>query len=135
MNKLGISIYFFTFLILQSEYVSSIPIKTDKMQLDTLLKYEKKNLNPLVETFKDKMYFSKVNQKNKVNEIDKKNSKTNRLLRFILSFLLVLIFVIAVFILVKNSVDWATSGRGEINKFYEQKKKQILEMINQEFSM
>lgn len=131
MNKLNIFFYLFVFFILQTKSINSLKIKTNKLSSLNLLKFNQKNISELEQQNSQNKKDAEKN--NSLNEIDKKDVPKNRLLRFLWSFLLVILFVIAVFLIVKNSVDWATSGRGEINKFNEQKMKKVLEALNKEF--
>lgn len=131
MNKLNIFFYLFVFFTLQTKSINSLKIKTNKLSSLNLLKFNQKNISELEQQNLQNKKDAEKN--NSLNEIDKKDVPKNRLLRFLWSFLLVILFVIAVFLIVKNSVDWATSGRGEINKFNEQKMKKVLEALNKEF--
>ena len=131
MNILNIFFYLFVFFILQTKSINSLKIKTNKLSSLNLLKFNQKNISELEQQNSQNKKDAEKN--NSLNEIDKKDVPKNRLLRFLWSFLLVILFVIAVFLIVKNSVDWATSGRGEINKFNEQKMKKVLEALNKEF--
>ncbi|MCQ2818848.1 MAG: hypothetical protein MJ252_16405 [archaeon] len=54
---------------------------------------------------------------------------TKRLIRFIWAILLVLLFSLSLFFLVKYSIDWATNGKTEINKTREEKLKEVTEVI------
>ena len=131
MNKLNIFFYLFVFFILQTKSINSLKIKTNKLSSLNLLKFNQKNISELEQQNSQNKKDAEKN--NSLKEFDKKDVPKNRLLRFLWSFLLVILFVIAVFLIVKNSVDWATSGRGEINKFNEQKMKKVLEALNKEF--
>lgn len=131
MNKLNIFFYLFVFFILQTKNINSLKIKTNKLSSLNLLKFNQKNISELEQQNSQNKKDAEKN--NSLKEFDKKDVPKNRLLRFLWSFLLVILFVIAVFLIVKNSVDWATSGRGEINKFNEQKMKKVLEALNKEF--
>lgn len=61
------------------------------------------------------------------DEVKPKGEKNKRLIRFLFSLVLVVIFIIGLFFLVKYSIDWATSGKNEINKLREQKLREVTE--------
>lgn len=56
-------------------------------------------------------------------------NKSNRLTRFVWAFLLMIIVSIAIFFLVKYSIDWATSSRNELNKLKDQKLKEVTDFL------
>lgn len=93
----------------------------------------------LYKSFLSKNSSKKQNQKQEKEEpnlkqTEKKENKYKRLYRFLWAFLLVIIFSIALFFLVKYSIDWATSGKNEINKQKEQKFREVTEVIfNKDF--
>ena len=93
------------------------------------------NLNSM----ESKLLESKKNKKNIKKEktsffsfLEEENKK-NRLSRFIWAFILVIIFTVGLFFIVKNSVDWANMSRGELNKMKDQRMREITELLNNEF--
>ena len=64
----------------------------------------------------------------------KGNRKENRLTRFIIALFLMIIFSLAIFFIVKYSIDWATSSRRELNQLKEKKLREVTDLLlNKEF--
>lgn len=59
--------------------------------------------------------------------------KTNRGLRFLYSFFLLIASSIICFLIVKSTVDWATYYKLELNKYNETRNKYISDQINEKF--
>ena len=67
-------------------------------------------------------------------EEEKGNRKENRLTRFIIALFLMIIFSLAIFFIVKYSIDWATSSRRELNQLKEKKLREVTDLLlNKEF--
>ena len=59
---------------------------------------------------------------------------TNRFMRFVWASLIVLITSIACFLLVKGSIDWATSSKTELNKLKANQLEEVTKEINTKYS-
>lgn len=67
-------------------------------------------------------------------EDERGNRKENRLTRFIIALFLMIIFSLAIFFIVKYSIDWATSSRRELNQLKEKKLREVTDLLlNKEF--
>lgn len=60
--------------------------------------------------------------------------KTNRGLRFLYAFALLIASSIICFLIVKSTVDWATYSKSELNRYRDARTKHIADMINNKFN-
>lgn len=131
--------YIQVYLIHEGEIYEEKKFKVDS---DEFEEYEKYILNKYKlqqqakkHTLNFKSFLSTRAVKDEEKDDDTKSeNKHKRLIRFIWAIFLVIIFSLALFFLVKYSIDWATSGKNEINKMKEQKFREVTEIIfNKDF--
>jgi hypothetical protein len=60
--------------------------------------------------------------------------ETNRLVRFIWAFLIVMLSSVGCFLCVKGSIDWATNSQTELNKMKDAQLRAISEEINAKYA-
>jgi hypothetical protein len=107
---------------IQNKYNSVLELETEVTLVDT------HNVNFLQTKFSNVSFLRDSEYTMFVEE------KPNRLVRFFLAMLIVLITTTMCYLLIKSSVDWATMSKIELNKLKANKLEEITRTINDQYS-
>ncbi len=89
---------------------------------------------PEISSFMTETNSKIVNFTSKLDGLILLQAKTNKGLRFLFSLLLLILSSILCFLIVKNTVDWATYAKTELNRYNDIRAKALVDKINEKFN-
>lgn len=90
--------------------------------------------NPEISSFITESTTKIINFTSKLDGLILLQAKTNKGLRFLFSFSLLILSSILCFLIVKNTVDWATYAKTELNRYNDTRAKALVDKINEKFN-